>query len=289
MTSLYSSGDAIDQLFVVSAGPVTAGERPPQPVVEWLGALRLLEGVPFAYLVVDEAFLPEESIRFFYVDRNWTDAAVDGALSVGASTTRERAHLQARHQRTRDAVDASERKLRAQAVAPGLTLSEAKGETVTGFLLRSRAVSGWPGLHVRAFRTGGEVRLLRVERLAPAVLLVLFDGLPQRVTIEEPRQSLQFGFDMGANDARVLAVRDETTWDAAGEQLDVRFRPSAPGVLDVADLASRLGSRAENAAELARQLMQLPFRNVFSGPPGPAVFSPTITLADLDASFQEDS
>ena len=32
-----------------------------------------------------------------------------------------------------------------------------------------------------------------MERLAPAVLLVLFDGIPAVVHIEEPRQGIQFG------------------------------------------------------------------------------------------------
>ena len=37
------------------------------------------------------------------------------------------------------------------------------------------------------------LKLLRLERLAPAVLLVLFDGVPAVVHIEEPRQGVQFG------------------------------------------------------------------------------------------------
>ena len=50
---------------------------------QWLARLRLLEGVPFAYLVADSELLPPESIRFFYLVRNWSDALVEGALSVG--------------------------------------------------------------------------------------------------------------------------------------------------------------------------------------------------------------
>ena len=50
--------------------------------------LRLLEQVPFCYLVPDSLLLPPESIRFFYVDRNWTDALIQGALSVGTVNSR---------------------------------------------------------------------------------------------------------------------------------------------------------------------------------------------------------
>src|SRR2546430_17594012 len=54
--------------------------------------LRLLVGVPFQYLVPDAAMLPEESIRFFHIDRSWTDRLVDGVLTVGEVGTREQAH-----------------------------------------------------------------------------------------------------------------------------------------------------------------------------------------------------
>ena len=57
-------------------------------VVAWLTKLRLLEGVPFNYIVPSEEMLPNESIRFFHMDRNWLDAMVDGALSTGILDTR---------------------------------------------------------------------------------------------------------------------------------------------------------------------------------------------------------
>ena len=41
--------------------------------------------MPFSYLVPDADLLPIESIRFFYVDRAWTDALVQGVLSVGTT------------------------------------------------------------------------------------------------------------------------------------------------------------------------------------------------------------
>ena len=56
----------------------------PQTLVDWLTRLGLLEGVPFNYLVPDEAMLPPESLRFFYLDPNWTSALLDGAMSIGA-------------------------------------------------------------------------------------------------------------------------------------------------------------------------------------------------------------
>ena len=57
-------------------------EMPPYMEL-FLSHLRLLVGVPFDYLVPDERLLPDESIRFFYIDRSWTDRLLDGAIAVG--------------------------------------------------------------------------------------------------------------------------------------------------------------------------------------------------------------
>ena len=65
-----------------------AEEQAWDSVVAWLTRLRLLEGVPFSYIVSSEEMLPNESIRFFHMDRNWLDALVDGALSTGILDTR---------------------------------------------------------------------------------------------------------------------------------------------------------------------------------------------------------
>ena len=51
----------------------------PGELRRFLGRLRLLHGVPFSYLVPDAGLLPLESIRFFHLDRAWTDALVQGA------------------------------------------------------------------------------------------------------------------------------------------------------------------------------------------------------------------
>ena len=66
----------------------------PAEILKFLARLRMLEGVPFNNLVPDEELLPNESIRFFYLDRAWTDALVQGALSVGTANTIERAQLE---------------------------------------------------------------------------------------------------------------------------------------------------------------------------------------------------
>ncbi|KAK3369574.1 hypothetical protein B0T24DRAFT_580592 [Lasiosphaeria ovina] len=52
-------------------------------VLTWLLGRMYLDGVPAHYLITDPSYLPQESLRFFYIDPNWVDALLDGALSLG--------------------------------------------------------------------------------------------------------------------------------------------------------------------------------------------------------------
>ena len=61
----------------------------PADIAAWLGRLLTLSGVPFGYLVPDEAMLPPESIRFFRLDEKWVRALLDGAFSLGRNLTAE--------------------------------------------------------------------------------------------------------------------------------------------------------------------------------------------------------
>jgi hypothetical protein len=267
----------------------------PAGVRDWLAALRLGEGVPFAHLVVDDRLLPPESIRFFYLDRNWTDALVAGALSVGAITTDDRAQLQQLYPQIRDELDAAERQVR---VPGNETAVQGSADVVTGLLIRSRAVSGWPAMHVRAYRVevpddgadddANRLHLMRLERLAPAVLLALFDGVPAVVHLEEPRTGLQFGFELtepapaGAT-AYDLPLRTPGTGDPTGGSVPVPFRQNAPGVLDLADLQQAVLAAVGgtgSGAEFALQALRFPYRQVFGPPTGGG---PSPTFGDLFA------
>ena len=283
--------------LVIDHDPDDGDHVVPGELRRFLARLRLLHGVPFSYLVPDAALLPVESIRFFYVDRAWTDALVQGVLSVGTITTADRAHLEAVYPRIRADVDEAERTIR---TPRGEERLQGAGGTITGFLMRSRVVSGWPNLHVRAYSrdvieddaltTEAEshpdrMKVLRMERLAPAVLLVLFDGVPAVVHVEEPRQGIQFGVRLdpaAPPDQRraKVKVRDCLTGDpvppktsfTAANSVDVPFRPGAPGVIDVVKLRERLAAKAPNSGgtlepnEYALQMLRFPYRQVFGDP-----------------------
>ena len=51
-------------------------------VHSWLLEKLLLGGIPAQYLLPESAYLPRESLRFFFLDQFWLDCMIDGALSV---------------------------------------------------------------------------------------------------------------------------------------------------------------------------------------------------------------
>jgi hypothetical protein len=267
----------------------------------FLAHLRLLIGVPFEYLIPDSRLLPDESIRFFYIDRSWTDRLVDGALAVGKIGSREQAHHQAHSSDVQATLDQTERIVRNVQANRAPDPDTDSAGIVTGFLLRSAAVSGWPTMDVRAFRdvvppppaNAGEagmlgwramsdalqLRTLRLERLSPSVLLALFDGVPKCVWCEEPHQAMPFTF-------RPRFIRLETTLtidrrmatgenEPGGASLAVPVRAANARVIAIQELRNRLARLGDPAlasqtgsAALAVECMSHPWRQRFQDSSG---------------------
>ncbi|GAA0417889.1 hypothetical protein [Streptomyces luteireticuli] len=193
-------------------------------VRNWLTRLRSLAGVSFAHLVPDARMLPAESLRFFHVDDNWTATLLEGALSVGLAHSFDLA--------------ADDLLFGPHGKAP---LPEPAGP-VTGLLLRSQLVSGWPALEIRPYlapqATDGESALpvLRRAALAEDVLLVVVDGVPGRVEIAEPQQGVHFGIDEpedGRSDDPVDdgIIRLRSLTGRVGEELgEAHHFPDTPGL-----------------------------------------------------------
>jgi hypothetical protein len=211
----------------------TAPEAEMPPYMESLLAhLRLLIGVPFDYLVPDARLLPHESIRFFYLDRSWTDRLVDGAIAVGKIGSRDQAHHQARSGPVAQQLDQTERIVRDIQrrrdsfgnLKEGNDNNQSPGDVITGFLLRSAAVSGWPEMDVRAYgidipdptfdpasdqATAAQLKTLRLELLSPSVMIALFQGIPQLVIVEEPHHKVQFGVKSSPAGTLEIFLRDQ--------------------------------------------------------------------------------
>jgi hypothetical protein len=163
-----------------------------RPLADWLARLLLLYPVPFNLLVPDERMLPAESVRFCHLDQNWQRALFDGAVSVGLESSRDvlfhEATYNLLYRATRQALPGV-RGQRTSVPAPGAT-----DDTVSGFLLRSAVVSGWPNLAVRATgQDGAPLPVARMQHLAADVLLCLFWGVPTTVELSEPQEGLRYG------------------------------------------------------------------------------------------------
>lgn len=182
---------------------------PPKAVQDWLGQLGMLLGVPFENLVPDARMLPTESMRFFYVDTNWIESLVDGALSTGVHSDRDIRYHRVMRTVVSKVTDEAAGKLRMRQRGE---LAENQGEPPetlvldsrvrAGFVMRSALVSGWPGMAVQAFdgtdeNTATKLTPLRIERLAPDVLLAIFADVPRMVVVHEPEEGLHFGTGNG--------------------------------------------------------------------------------------------
>jgi hypothetical protein len=164
--------DVLAQPGVVDAITENLGEVIDQ-VAQWLTRLSLLYPVPFSYMVPNPRMLPVESIRFFYIDPNWTEALTAGAMSIAIHGSQDVAVY--------------------KALLPSFTAGN--GGDMSGMLIRSQLVSGWPKLVVSATLGGAPLNIVRNDCLAPNVRLVLFDGIPDTVTLAEPYQGLLFGVE----------------------------------------------------------------------------------------------
>jgi hypothetical protein len=255
------------------AAPAAGASPVPLPpaVVDWLAQLTLLYGVPAEYLVPDTRLLPVESVRFFFVDRNWLDRLVDGALSVGVHGTRDDAFNEAAYEEVYRQVDARQVTLRPSLRGEAAEAAEGDGTPggpLTGLLMRSVVVSTWPGVELRPTRGGAPVPILRMDRLSPDVLFCVFGGVPDRVEMIEPGEGLHFG--VGGTEGsptfkvalRGLGYPKDAPWPA-GEQVreprgtgsvvevEGRFRAGEgqpPGVLDVAALVAAVETRMPEGA-----------------------------------------
>jgi hypothetical protein len=212
----------------------------PATLVDWLTALARLDGVPFTYLVPDERLLPAETVRFFHLDQEWMRHLLDGAYSLGRVTSTD-AELDGTHP------------------------LPIEYPTITGAILRSEIVSGYPGLLVDGFADehGAEpLERVRLRRLGPSVLLCLFNGNLGRLDLHQQPEALHFGLELRPDNTVTRRLRgpDEGTTDA-GELL----RPVPLGRLrtvPVRDLAAAMAATLNieparfTAGALARQLIE---------------------------------
>lgn len=248
----------------------------PEIVKTFLGRLQLLYDVPFNYLVPHEKLLPIESIRFFQVDFNWIRCLVDGAFNIGRSTTADLTHDQgyndAVHNSAHDAAGGVRSTILGETGSsnPGnvteVGSSNNHPRIASGFLLRSKVVSAYPGLEVDGF---GEIppnspalKLLRFERLFPDVLLCLFEGEVKQVKIHQPPEGLHFGVNLPQppEGKFTKTPRGKDGKELSNTSKDVPFREEHDRVIQINVLAESLKNFLEadpyTSAEFALQMVE---------------------------------
>ena len=211
-------------------------------VSAWFASLSLLQGVPFNYLVPSEAMLPKESLRFFWVDAAWVDCLLDGAFGIGRVTTAN--HAQDARQTANNS---------SPAVRPY--------EQITGFLLRSDVVAGWPGLQIIGYGSdGSSLPLLRRDSLSPNVLICLFEGEVTSVALSLKPETLHFGLD---TDGQLAPTFSKVLRDSQGNEqqtLKVPVLPRMQRTLDIANLAQSIQQKTAltpfTAATFALQMIE---------------------------------
>lgn len=151
-------------------------------LASWVERLLTLDSVPFRYLFPDEQLLPKESMRTFEVDRQWVTNLLVGALGVGGAwqlgetARRGLPDFESAFSAGRGVIEDGERPF---------------GELpkLTGVVLRSQVVSGWPALSVFA---DTDRKPLACRHLSRNILLALFEGTFGTIDFRLPNETLHF-------------------------------------------------------------------------------------------------
>ncbi|KAM0193065.1 hypothetical protein ACHAPI_008014 [Fusarium lateritium] len=194
-------------------------------VLSWLIDRMFLAGVPSHYLIPDPSYLPPENLRFFHIDRNWVDALIDGALSLGNhfGTDEDRVAIKKALNdyigRTPDGMDH-----RVQIPAYGFYL---RSDLVTMFPdLRVEVLSNDSALRVTGQNPPAGAPLLRHEIVADGVMMAFMDRVPgsaqfSSLVFTQPAHQQRFAVARGLDTAEVkVNVRRQYTVDQATRETD---------------------------------------------------------------------
>ena len=202
----------------------------PTAIANWFQDLELLKNVPFNYLVPDTRLLPPESLRFFWIDSYWVDCLQDGAFSVGRVTKED---------------------LRLDVKTRSLPRSKTQSDkTITGFLLNSEVVSGWPGLEIEGYVTPvtgnyfvapeNKLTILRRDLLSDNILLCFFAGEVKTLDLSIKGSSVNCGVDPIKKGTKITKGLRNLDGEQKTGNIDVPFRNENLGVINIEEMTNRL-------------------------------------------------
>jgi hypothetical protein len=230
-TGATSTGDGGQTVVEDVYTEFNTSTNPDWPIIfSWIIDRLSLAGIPRHYLITEPAHLPPETIRFFYIDSNWTDALIDGALSVAN-------HLS----RTDDAVRNEIKNCINTYLRENLhpLLGHPPQVPSYGFFLRSAVVQAFPDIKVEApfikpqdaTTPADEKRIdvLHLENIDKDIMMCLLDRTPDSlelgsIVISQPahQQCFSLGDELTDKDVqftfrktmtRKLALGEVVHWD----------------------------------------------------------------------------
>jgi len=296
----------------------------PATVQNWLGQAMLLYGVPFQYLVPDEEMLPLESIRFFYMNPEWLNSLLQGACSVGRTTETDeladqflracffkvseklasqlRSSAKQEANAHRDEREAKDTPAKDKETVGNVLVDKAAvlHWPLSGYLLRSASVESWIGLEAkaqgfdRAGRPLDSLQILRMDRLAPDILLCIYNGKVTEIEVKQPAEAIHFGAARkkggGYEKTGLRKIKGDIA--AREDRLDgvVTVETSDNRVVQVKKLAeevkTKLGDETGghfSSAEFALEMIESPAKVTFS--PELTVRCPAATTGQVDVAY----
>lgn len=255
-------------------------ERPPIPQTlrNWLEDKLLLFDVPFNYLVPNEKMLKEETLANFHMDYGWIECLLDGALSIAWTSDSENLMNQVmekgpwsriKNQADQMAAELKEIKDKDKVISPSLN------GFISGFMLRSKLISGWIG--VKVFAKGVDASLeddldwlvpLRLERIKDDILFCLFDRKVRQIVIIQPPESMHFGLEESSKEKFLKHPRVAEKGDLLGtidtqkKVEKIPFRNKTLKVLDIKKMAKNMqqvtGQKTFTSAQFAFHMVESP-------------------------------
>ncbi|KAF2144839.1 uncharacterized protein K452DRAFT_131062 [Aplosporella prunicola CBS 121167] len=194
-------------------------------VQSWLVDRMFLAGVPAHCLIADPTHLEPETLRFFSIDRNWIDALLDGALSLGNHSGDDKDRVAIKHM-LNDYINHKPEELDHRVQIP-----------TYGFYLRSDLVTMFPDLRVEvlpddaALSAAGEeapagAPLLRHEIVTDGVMMGFMDRVPgsaqfASLVFTQPAHQQRFAVARGLDATEVkVDIRRQYTVDQATRETD---------------------------------------------------------------------
>lgn len=260
--------DVMEQMNTIADTDGTM-PAPPKEITDWLGKLFLLNGVPINYLLPHEDYLisredgepAKEAVGMFYIDYNWMEALLGGALSIVAtddSVSLLNMLKDGRYLPDNLLVNKMNSAFVPVAEDEPVPLPPNIQGHITGYLLRSQLVSGWKGIKIFAKdETGNWMKFpLKIERIADDIQLCIFSGKLQQLLLIQPPEGVHFGLD-GSAGAYQKKLRDATGAIGA-TAVSIQTQNGVLNLKTIADGMTAKGVEVKTSANLAFQMLESP-------------------------------